>query len=289
MLGARYKFTIITALVLIIASPILAEDTPGREDLSINKTDESEVFVEIDFSAGELRISPGSSDLIANVKGDYDDRYFEHDCYYKKNRGDGDLFLEVSTIDHNFGDIDGCDNYWMLELGTGVPMELNIDIGAADCDLDLGGIMLTSLDMDVGAADCDIYFSERNPEKIDDISIDAGASSLKVVDLGNANFRYLNFDGGVGSYELDFSGEFNFDAEATVSVGLGSIEVYIPEDVGVKLRTDDGFFSSVDFPRRKFREIRDDVWESKNWDSAKAHLELDIDVGMGSVDITIGR
>ena len=289
MLKTRNKFIAITALLLIAFSPVLADDTPGREDLTIDLTDESEVFIEIDFSAGELNIKPGAPGLVAHVKGDYDDRDFEHDCYYKKNRDEGDLVLEVSTIDHHFNDIDGSDNYWMLELGTGVPIDLEMDIGAADCDLDLGGIMLTSLDIDVGAADCDMRFSEPNPTRLDEIIMDAGASSLEVHDLGNANFRYLQFDGGVGSYELDFSGDLNFDGEASISVGLGSIEVYIPGNVGVKLRMDDGLFSSIDFPERQFREIRDDVWESKNWDSAESHLELELDIGMGSAEITIGR
>ena len=51
----------------------------------------------------------------------------------------------------------------------------------------------------------------------------------------------------------------------------------------------DGFLSSVDFPERKFREIDDDLYESLNWDDAQGHLEIELDIGLGSADISIGR
>lgn len=288
MLRIKGKFIVVTAAVLVAMAPLLADEIKD-EDFKVDLADESEVYVEFDFSIGNLDIRPGSSEIVAHFIGEYDERDFKYDFDYNKREGFGDLIFEVSGRNHGFREMDGSDNYWRIELGSGVPMDLNIDIGAADCRFDLGGVRLKGLDLNIGAADADIRFSERNPEALSKITVDAGASSLVMTELANSNFRFLEFDGGVGSYEIDFDGQFDFEAEALISVGLGSLDIFIPGNVGVRLSADDGFFSSVDFPRREFREISDGMWESKNWDEAAGHLELDLEVGMGSIDISIGK
>jgi predicted membrane protein len=49
--------------------------------------------------------------------------------------------------------------------------------------------------------------------------------------LANANFSTLTFSGGAGNFTLDFSGELQRDAVATVESGLGNLSLIIPEDV----------------------------------------------------------
>ncbi len=288
MIRFKGKFIVVTAALLVAMAPLLAGEIKD-EDFKVDLADESEVYVEFDFSIGNLDIRPGPSDIVAHFIGEYDERDFKYDFDYNKKEEFGDLVFDVSVKNRGLRDMDGKDNYWRVELGNGVPMDLNIEIGAADCRFDLSGVRLKSLDLNIGAADADVRFSERNPETLNKIKVDVGASSLVMTELANSNFRFLEFDGGVGSYEIDFDGEFDFEAEALISVGLGSLDIFIPGNVGVRLSADDGLFSSVDFPRHKFREISDGMWESKNWDEASGHLELDIEVGMGSIDISYGR
>jgi hypothetical protein len=275
-------------MILLAPVPLRA----GRfvtEDKSVELTDEESVSVEIDFGVGYLLITPGSSDMLVSAEGHYDSRKFDYHFDYTKHGRRGDLYFDVVTTRRGFGDIDSDDNEWRLELTDKVPLELMLDIGAADGEIRLGGLAISRLDMDIGAADCDITFDEPNKCKQARILVDAGASSVYIDRLGNANFDIFEFDGGVGSYTIDFSGDFDFDAEALISVGLGSVDVIIPEDIGVRLWAEDGFLSSIDFPERRFREVDDGLYESKNWDDVKGHLEIEIDIGLGSADISFGR
>jgi len=107
-------------------------------------------------------------------------------------------------------------------------------------------------------------------------------------DLGNANFEFLDFDGGVGNFTLDFGESFDYEAEVKVDVGLGSVDIVLPKGIGVRLEcSDDDWLSSINFPKKHLiRSARyDDVFETENFQSAKGKVTLIIDVGMGSADI----
>jgi hypothetical protein len=288
MFARRLPFVLTVALAFLITTPLQA----GRivtEDKSVELTDEIDVSVEIDFGIGDLLVTAGDPDKIVAAEGHYDSRKFDYEFDYRKKGQHGDLYFDVSTHRHTLNNFDSEDNEWRFEFTDKVPLDLMIDVGAADCEFRLGGLMISHLDLDIGAADCGITFDKPNKCTLDRIVIDAGASSVYIDKLGNARFEIFEFDGGVGSFEIDFSGNFDFDAEAEVSVGLGSVDIIIPKDVGVRLSVGDGFLSSIDFPERKFREIDDDQYESLNWDDAQGHLEIELDIGLGSADIRISR
>jgi hypothetical protein len=141
------------------------------------------------------------------------------------------------------------------------------------------------LDLDVGAADGMVSFSEPNPEVAERILIEAGAAEFEVLKLGNANFERFSFDGGVGSFELDFSGEYSRRCQARVSIGLGKARIFIPRDLPVRIDAEDNFLSSVDFKSRGRYKIDDDYFESDDYRESDIGLELEIEVGLGSVDV----
>jgi len=257
------------------------------ESKHVELTDETDVYFEVDFGLGELTITSGSSDTIIAAEGVFDDEYFEYEFDYRKRNRSGDLYFDISDRNRNWDDIDTEDNEWTFMLSNSVPFDLSLDVGAAACDFELGGLMLSRMDLNIGAADCEISFDTPNLTELEMFSIDAGASSITISELGNANFRELEFSGGVGSCEIDFSGEFEFDGEAEISIGLGSADITIPDHVGVRIYYEDEFLSSVDIPRKGFTEVRRDCYESDNWDTAKGHLEIRLDVGLGSVDIRV--
>ncbi len=286
MIGMRFCLTSAVAVLLFTAAPLWA----GRavtEEKSVEFTDEEDVSVEIDFGVGALSIAPGSSERIVFLEGHYDSRKFDYEFDYKKRAKHGDLYFDVSTRKDRWNDFDSEENEWRFEFTDKIPLDLRIDIGASECDLRLGGLMVSLLEIDIGAADCDISFDDPNKCSLGRIRIDAGASSVRIDRLGNSRFEVFEFEGGVGSYEIDFSGNFDYNARAEISVGLGSVDISIPEDIGVRIYAGDGFLSSIDFPRHQFEEIDNDVYESLNWDDATGHLELEVDVGLGSADIAI--
>lgn len=284
-MSARAVLSASVAAVALMTTATLWAGRMITEEKTVDLTDEKEISVEIDFGVGDLLIGPGNPDKVVFAEGYFDSRKFDYEFDYRNESGRGDLYFDAYTIRDDWDDFHGDDNEWRFEFTDQVPLDLMIDIGASSCEFRLGELMISRLDIDIGAAECDISFDEPNKCILDRIFIDAGASSVYIDRLGNARFDLFEFDGGVGSYEIDFTGEFDFDAEAEISVGLGSLDIILPEHIGVRLRTSNGFLSSIDFPEYRFRELDDDLYESRNWDDAEYHLEMELDVGMGSADI----
>jgi hypothetical protein len=165
-----------------------------------------------------------------------------------------------------------------------------MEVGACDAEIDLGGIPLTELTMEVGAASGQIDFSEPNPERLKEISIEAGAASVTVLNIGNANFEEFSFEGGAGSFELDFRGEYKDEAEISIEIGVGSAEIILPKGIPIRIETGDpGWFSTIDFHNDDLNEIDDGIYETEDFEDAGVRIYVKLDVGLGSIDVYFKR
>jgi len=271
------------ALVFFFASFALA----GRiehETRQIDIEGANNLDVELEFGAGELRISPADMSQAATLDIRYDTRQVEYDVDYKVSKGIGHLYIKSEHRKHC--DIDTDKNKLDLVLSTRYPTSLKMDIGACDAEIDLGGIPLERLEIDVGAASGDIDFSKPNPRRLSEINIDAGATSLDMHSIGNANFELMTFSGGVGSFDLDFRGEYKGESKIDLEVGLGSADIILPRGIPTRVETNgSNWLSSVDFHKDDLEEINDGIYESPDFEDSETRIILMLDVGLGSVDI----
>ncbi|GAB5536779.1 MAG: hypothetical protein Rubg2KO_30280 [Rubricoccaceae bacterium] len=142
------------------------------------------------------------------------------------------------------GDLD-----WRIYLSPTHPLDLDLHLGAASADLELAGIPVRRLTLRTGVAAAELSFGEPNPEPLRRMDIFAGVGEVELDELGNARFERMQFKGGVGRYTLDFSGEaFVPGAEATVEVGIATLEITLPEDVPIVLDAPSSRISAVDVP-----------------------------------------
>jgi hypothetical protein len=118
-------------------------------------------------------------------------------------------------------------NDWSLKLGSS-PMALTINAGAYQGTLALGGLALRSLTIHDGAGDSTVSFDTPNPETMDTLTYQTGASRVSLQGLGNANAQKINFTGGAGDYELDFSGKLERDVTVEAQVGVASLRLVVP-------------------------------------------------------------
>ena len=281
MRQSRYALLLV-GIMLVWATTAVA----GRIE-SVNETVEMEgaerLVIECDFGAGELYIVPEDIPEAARLKITYDKRHFDYSIDYDPSGDVGYLFLESDT--RRASNIRSADNEWDVILSTRHPTELELDIGACEADLDLGGIPLTEVSMDIGAASGTIDFSARNPERMDDLEVDIGASSVELLNLGNANFDRMQFSSGAASCELDFRGEFRGESDVTLDIGLGSAKIILPEGLAVRIEIEgDNWFSSIDFHNDDLDEVDDDIFETPDFDRADDRIVISVDVGMGSAD-----
>jgi len=279
------KLTIATALSAAIIGNVFAGDVE-REQKKIERTTEKSLQTMLDFGAGTITLAASAPELILDAQAVYDKKRVDFFVDYKVRRERG--VLELSS--EMFGKtLEGkIRNEWEIDLARAVPQDLEVDVGAADARLDFSDLRLTSLSMDIGAADAEIWWDKPNVEELKEISIDCGASSLKISGLGNANFEYMTFDGGLGSFEIDCSGAWTRSGQADFEVGLGSLELTIPENLAARIEVDGSFMSSVDIDRH-FEEVSDNVYKTQGYDDAKVRFDVKLQLGMGSVDVRAGR
>ncbi len=241
-------FVAIAAIALTTMACGFTIDVPITTDIKTGPTeienilvsepdpDAKNVDVSINFGAGELTINPGAEALVEGTA-----TYNVPDFQPKIESGDG--WVKLSTGNLEIQGIPRFDNRmentWDLRLSDR-PMDLRIIAGAYASHLELGGLALTELRVTDGASDVKVNFSEPNQEVMDLLRYETGASSVVLNGLGNANFRSMIFKGGAGSYELDFSGALQEDANVSIETGLSSLTVRVPKDLNVRVRVDSG-------------------------------------------------
>jgi hypothetical protein len=253
----------------------------------VDLRDEKSLAVKIEFGAGELYLGKADSEKIVQAEISYDPGYSDFFFDYEKSKDKGELFLGTELEDEkgvNLGDIDE-KNWWDISLTDRIPIDFEIDVGAAEAELDFTGLKITDLDLDIGAAKAWIEFRKPNPEKISRMRVDAGACKLEIEGLGNANFKRLDFDGGVGDFTLDFSGDLKHSAVVDIDVGLGHLTILVPEQVGARVHSNGSIISSISFDKGEFHEVEEDVWINEVYGETEAELDFKIDVGLGAVDI----
>lgn len=245
---------------------------------------ERKLNVKIDFGGGVIDLEKNNTGDILNADFEYNPDKFDMDIDYDKIGETGRLYLR-SKSEHGHLDLDTDDNYWHLGFTDTMPIDFEMDIGTCEAEFDFTGLKINNLDIDLGASSTEINFTKPNPERISEINIDAGVSELKIEGLGNSNFDKLSFDGGVGDYTLDFSGELRHKAYVDIDVELGSLTVLLPENIGVRIRKEDSFLSSFSIDEDEFQEVESNVYESENFGKTEGELIFDIEIELGSVKI----
>ncbi|HWR82649.1 MAG TPA: toast rack family protein [Candidatus Deferrimicrobium sp.] len=270
--------------LIVIAAGLLAAGRREQETRRIATEGAQKIETELEFGVGELRVLSDDIAEAAVVDLNYDPRRVEYDIDYQVKDETGHLYVESST--RRRSNMDSDDNRLDLTLSTRYPARLTMDIGACEAEIDFGGVPLEFLDIDVGAASGEITFSSPNPRRLSEIQIDAGASSLEMHTIGNANFEQMTFQGGAGSFDLDFRGDYNGESRIDIDVGLGSADIILPLGVPVRIESSGSdWFSSVDFHGEDLDEVDDGVYESPDFEKAESRIVLTLDVGMGSVDL----
>ncbi|NOZ74345.1 MAG: hypothetical protein GXO90_03065 [FCB group bacterium] len=220
---------------------------------------------------------------------------------YKKSGDSGTLTVEVNnpgldngTKTHiNFNlkhlEFDSKDNRIKSEidfvLPTALPSRLNLDFGLGDADLDLSGIALRGLRIDCGLSDVDIFFGKPNQVICDSITLSNGLGDLRAEGLGFANAKRLDLEVGLGSAYIDLRGQTRSNMDIDAQVGLGTLNLILPENVNIRIEVGKSFLSSVDISGLRSRE--ENIYTSPEWKSGRPTITIELQVDLGSADVYI--
>jgi len=267
-----------TLLGLTLLAPQMAAGQSWRTvTTSRQAAGEKEMQVQVRYGAGDFTVRPATEGLLYRMELRYDEDVFEPVSEYD----DGRLRLGVESVRKsiNIGKRHGGE--MEIQLGRGVPMDLDLEFGAVRAELDLGGLSLTRLELSTGASESNVDVSALNPVTMDRASFEVGAADFTARHLGNLNARRIEVDAGVGEVDLWFNGSWQQDARVAVKMGLGALELRFPEGLGVKL-TKDSFLTSLD---SEGLVKRGDAYYSLDWDTAERNVTIDLDAAFGSVKV----
>jgi len=265
------------ALAALTALPAAGQDMK-TVSMSRALSGQNALDVQVKYGAGRLSIQPATGGVLYALDLRYDESQFEPLTEFDGRRLE--VGLEGRGRNINLDDDD--DGQLDLRLAPGVPMDLRLEFGAGRATVDLGGLALRDLDVETGASESRIDVSSPNPEMLRRAEFDVGAADFEAVRLGNLNLEELAVNAGVGRIVLDFSGALQRDVEVEVAMGLGALELRVPDGVGVRLDKD-SFLTSMDadgFDRR------DGVYYSSNWESAERRIQVHVEAAFGSISVT---
>lgn len=254
------------------AAPVAAQDW-RTVSTTRQVAGEERLSVDIEYGAGHLEITPGEGNLLYRANIRYDADAFEPVTSY----ADGGLRLGVDGHHMRGGDFES--GRLELQLGPSVPVDLDLQFGAAQAELELGGLRVREVRIKTGASTTDLRVSRPNLEVCESIDIEVGAATLSASQLGNLNAERLSLKGGVGEITLDFTGEWQRDLTADLGVGLGALNLHVPVGLGVSVHRS-GFFAGFD---SQGLVKRGEVYFSENWEEAQHRLTINLDASLGNI------
>jgi hypothetical protein len=258
----------------------------------VGRTTEKEVKVTLYTSVGTLTVGRGESEKIVTLTGDarsLDDKSASLDYDIRNRIG----YLDISLGEGHQGNghrsksftLNGLDGgRWTVKLTDALPISLDLELGLGEGRFNFSGLQIKDLNLSAGASDVSVAFDEPNTSSIENLNIESGLSKFTARNLCNANFKRLHFQGGVGSYTLDFGGKLDSEVDVDIEVGLGLVTITVPPNVGVKVIHQENWMSNVNCDT-DFTAAGEDELTSNNYYSADGKMNIHVDSGLGSIKI----
>lgn len=252
------------------------EHAPKTERILMKASDAPVTQVELKFGAADFRLR--TSRAAALIEGTV--RYRSEDLRPRVDEGYG--YARVYQRVDGISVPDTWRSDWDIALSARRAIELEIHAGAFKGYFDFSGLRLRRLTMKTGAAEGDIRFDRRNPEVLSDLDLTTGASSFRINGLLNANFEDLSFEGGAGSYLLNFGGRAARPCHARVSAGVCDLTIEIPRDVPAKVVVR-GALTAVS--RGSFLVASTREYVNEAYRRGGNTLEITVQMGLGNITL----
>lgn len=275
---------------MLAVHPACARGQDGLQR-EIGRTTERELNVVLSATFGSVYIAKGEPEKILLADGPSRHREGRVTIDYNvRNRvGYLDMVLgkggeEQGEKKTSFAVSDFKGGRWHLRYSPSIPISFDLELGVGKSEIDLSGLKVKDLNLSAGASDVFLTFNEPNESTIEAINIEVGVSKFEGRNLGNANFRRLSFQGGMGTYTLDFAGRLEREVDVDVQVGVGVVTIIVPEEFGARVIGRDSWVSRLDCDR-DFEPVGDSEYVSQNFRTASGRMNIRVEAGLGSVRV----
>ncbi|MGH7635256.1 MAG: hypothetical protein ACRENC_16085, partial [Gemmatimonadaceae bacterium] len=240
------------------------------------------------YGAGKLQLGAAPDSLLYDIRERFDatrtretHRYdaATHTLTVGSDSAVTRMFSLRKRAFHASGDDNGQGSDLTLGLVTGIPLDLDLELGATESTIDLSKLSVSRLELDAAASAASLIFGTVNPVEMQELTLRTGAAGLDVRQLGNARARLVHLNSGVGSVTLDLSGDWTGRMTLDVHSVLGQITIRVPSDVGVESHLTK-LIGNVD--QAGFTQ-KNGVAYSANWSSATRTIVVNGEATLASV------
>lgn len=222
-------------LGLVISASIIALSgcnsvIPGKtkdETILVEKDKAEKLDVELQLGIGEITVKKGAKDWVEG-NAQYNIDKFAPKVKYDLRGQTGKVTIEhKGSTNVRLGKIK---NIWDIELNDDIPMDLSIETGASDAELDLQGLQLEKLNIETGVGDLDVNLG-GDWKKSFEADIETGVGDTTVILPSKVGVK-LTTEAGIGSSNI----------EGFISKGKGVYvnEAYDKADVKIEVNSEIG-------------------------------------------------
>jgi hypothetical protein len=197
-----------------------------RRDL----TGSGPMHVDVTYGVGTLTLKPATGPVLYDVSMSYQADQSTPRVSYDASSRALDLGIKDGTFHNVNFDSTGFLN---VQLPIDVPLDLSLEIGAAQATLNLGGLSVRRLMFKGGATQTTVNFGVPNPIPMESMTMEVGAAQFEAHGLANANAKNMTVGGGAGQVELWFDGDWTNDVTLRSKIVLGEMKIHVPANVRV--------------------------------------------------------
>ena len=231
------RFSQIPKILLLIfliggISACVAVGDLVEETETVELGEAESVELDLDIGAGELKVQGGAKELMEGYFV-YNIERWKPEIRYSVagNRG----ILRVKQGECSAMTIGKKRNKWNISVSNDVPLDIKVDFGAGEGNLDLRGLILNSLEIDMGVGELKVDISGEQKKSLD-VSVDGGVGSATIYVPVDVGVR-VEVDGGIGSvnargmikkrgaYTNDAYGKTDVTIDVDIDAGIGSIDL----------------------------------------------------------------
>lgn len=177
MLMIKGRWALLTGIALGLTGCTIERPGPMQNESQAVDRDASEsVRVDLDMSAGTLRVGAGT-DKLAAADFHYNVPSWKPDMHYSSTAGHGSLTIKQAG--HVASGIGNADNEWNIRLNREVPLEIETHLGAGEAHLDLSALTLRSVDVGMGAGKLDLDL-RGSPKKSYEVRVEGGVGEADI-------------------------------------------------------------------------------------------------------------
>ena len=206
----------------------------AEETRTVELGEAESVELDLNMGAGELKVQGGARELMEGYFV-YNIERWKPEIRYSVagNRGK----LKVKQGECGAMTIGKTRNKWNISVSNDIPLDIKVDFGAGEGNLDLRGLILNSLDIDMGVGELKVDISGEQKQSLD-VSLDGGVGSATIYLPLDVGVR-VKVDGGIGSvnargmikkrgaYINDAYGKTEVTIDVDVDAGIGSIDLIL--------------------------------------------------------------